>query len=161
VEEELPVGAFVLQISARDGDSAVNNPCRYKLVNSDNPAADYFELDSVTGVLTVSKRIDLEAKDISQMSGLLEFQVVAYELNDESSQTIAQVTVAIVDLNDNVPRFDSDVYQLSVSPLSAAGSSLNIDTGSIHVVDLDKGVNGSFSLLILDGKDSEVSFEVS
>ncbi len=150
VEEELPLGAFVLQISAKDGDTAVNNLCRYRLVQTDNPAADYFRLDSVTGELTVNKRIDLEAAEIGQMSGLLEFQVVAYELNDESSTAIAEVTVAVVDLNDNVPAFDSDVYRLSLSPLSVAGTSLNIDTGSIHVVDPDKGVNGSFSLMIVD-----------
>lgn len=32
IEEEMPIGAFVLQIFARDGDYGINNKCKYKIV---------------------------------------------------------------------------------------------------------------------------------
>ncbi len=32
IEEEMPVGAFVLQVVARDGDFGINNKCNYKIV---------------------------------------------------------------------------------------------------------------------------------
>lgn len=33
LEEEMPVGEFVAHIQAKDGDSGINNPCRYEIVN--------------------------------------------------------------------------------------------------------------------------------
>lgn len=33
LEEELPIGMFVVQVQAKDGDSGINNPCRYEIVN--------------------------------------------------------------------------------------------------------------------------------
>lgn len=32
IPEELPIGDFVLQISAKDGDTGINNPCRYEII---------------------------------------------------------------------------------------------------------------------------------
>ena len=103
-----------------------------------NPAADYFEINSQTGYLTVKKRIDLESREIIMMGGLLEFKIIAYEIDDESSTAQAQVTVAIVDRNDNKPEFDSKAYNLRISPNSMAGTSLTLMKDSIHIFDLDK-----------------------
>lgn len=36
LEEELPIGEFVVQVQAKDGDSGINNPCRYEIVNGNN-----------------------------------------------------------------------------------------------------------------------------
>lgn len=33
LEEELPIGEFVVQVQAKDGDSGINNPCRYDIVD--------------------------------------------------------------------------------------------------------------------------------
>lgn len=137
IEEEMPVDTFVLQIYARDGDTGINNPCKYEIIY-DNPAAEYFKLDSSTGILSIRNRIDLESKAISQLGGLLEFKVVAYEIGDENSVAQTQVTVAIVDLNDNNPTFDSSVYNLKISPYSVEGTSLTLIKDSIHIFDLDK-----------------------
>ena len=125
-----------------------------------NQAADYFQIDSSTGILTVGKRIDLESPHISNLGGLLEFQIVAYEVNDENSRTLTQVTVAIVDLNDNIPEFASASYDLQISPDSVEGTSLTLMADSIHVFDLDKGINGSFSLFLVRDYNISEDFEV-
>jgi hypothetical protein len=94
------------------------------------------------------------------LGGLLEFQIVAYEVNDENSRTLTQVTVAIVDLNDNIPEFASASYDLQISPDSVEGTSLTLMADSIHVFDLDKGINGSFSLFLVKDYNISEDFEV-
>jgi hypothetical protein len=92
----------------------------------------------MTGELMIRKRIDLESADIIRMGGLLEFKIIAFEIGDETSITINQVTIAIVDINDNKPQFASDSYRLSISPNSPIGTSLTLSEDSIHVFDFDK-----------------------
>lgn len=82
-------------------------------------------------------------------------------MGDETSMTETLVTVAIFDLNDNKPKFDAFVYNLKISPKSLAGTSLLLTDNSqdsIHVFDLDKGANGSFSLFILKVIESNETF---
>lgn len=33
IEEELPIGAFVVRVNAKDSDTGINNPCKYKIVD--------------------------------------------------------------------------------------------------------------------------------
>jgi hypothetical protein len=107
----------------------------------ENPMAAYFDLDAITGDLTISKRIDLESEDIIRLGGLLEFKIIAIEIGDEKSQTETQINVAIFDLNDNKPKFDAFEYNLKISPKSIPGTSLTLLNDlqdSIHIFDLDK-----------------------
>ncbi len=135
-------GAFVLKISANDGDTGINNPCKYKILNEDNSnAADYFSIDSLTGVLTIKQRIDLESEEISRMGGLLEFKVEAFEIGDENSIEQTQIIISINDINDNQPKFNKESFELNISPRSTVGTSLTLldsNTDSIRVTDFDK-----------------------
>ena len=135
-------GAFVLKISANDGDTGINNPCKFRLLNEENSnAADFFEIDSLTGILTIKRRIDLESEEISRVGGLLEFKVEATEIGDESSTEKTQIIVSISDINDNQPKFNRDAFELNISPRSTSGTSLTLNdayTDSIHVSDFDK-----------------------
>ena len=72
------------------------------------------------------------------MGGLLEFKIVASEVGDETSSEQTQVTVAIVDINDNKPEFDAKSYRLKISPNAIVGTSLTLIEDSLHVSDLDK-----------------------
>lgn len=93
-------------------------------------------------MLSIRKRIDLESYEIAQLGGLLEFKIAAFEVGDEMSREETQITIAISDINDNSPKFNSKSYSLNVNPLSAAGTSLTlIDNAfdeSIRAFDLDK-----------------------
>jgi hypothetical protein len=95
----------------------------------------------VSGILSIRKRIDYESAEITQLGGLLEFTVIAYEVNDENSYEQTQITVAIIDLNDNAPQFDSNDYNLTVNPKSTPGTSLTLINNNgdlMHVFDHDK-----------------------
>lgn len=107
----------------------------------DSMESEYFEIDSLSGVITIKKRIDLESSEITKLGGLLEFNVVAFEIGDESSFQKTKVTVAILDINDNSPKFNKNAYNLIISPKSPDGTSLTLtdnEIDSIHVFDLDK-----------------------
>ena len=71
----------------------------------------------------------------------MELTVIAWEVGDEKSTTQTQVTIALIDLNDNKPKFNSDAYKFTISPKTTSGSSLSLISplgGSIRVFDLDK-----------------------
>lgn len=141
IEEEMNVGDFVLQVSAKDGDTGINNPCKYKIVYESSLAASYFYIDKLKGDVRIKKKIDLESDEISRLGGLLEFKIIATEVGDENSQQETLVTVAISDVNDNQPKFNRNSYNLVISPKSTVGTSLTLtenDTDSIHVFDSDK-----------------------
>jgi hypothetical protein len=141
IEEEMNVGDFVLQVSAKDGDTGINNQCKYKIVYENSLVASYFYIDKLKGDIRIKKKIDLESDEISRLGGLLEFKIIATEIGDENSQQETQVTVAISDINDNQPKFNRNSYSLVISPKSTIGTSLTLtenDTDSIHVFDSDK-----------------------
>jgi len=145
----------VLKISANDGDTGINNPCKYKILNGENSnAADYFSIDSLSGILILKQRIDLESEEISQMGGLLEFKVEASEIENETSSEQTQIIVSINDINDNQPKFNRESFELSLSPRSTVGTSLTLkdpNTDSIRVTDFDK-VSTPFLFLFLSWK---------
>ena len=134
--------------------------------------ADYFQIDPISGIISIKKLIDLESEEISKLGGLLEFKIEASEIGDEASTQQTYVTVAVSDINDNEPKFNKEAFELSISPKSAVGTSLTLlksGIDSIHVFDFDKGINGSFSLRLIRAKgykdaamlyDNNTDFEV-
>ncbi|CAF0900840.1 unnamed protein product [Brachionus calyciflorus] len=150
IPEEMNIGEPVLQVSAKDGDSGINNPCKYEIIKN-LPDSDYFTINSQTGLISVNKIIDLESDDLIKSGGLLEINVMATEIGDESSFETTKVTIAVLDINDNDPKFNKKSYNLSISPKCVEGTSLTLvenDIETIHVYDPDKGSNGSFSLSV-------------
>ena len=68
-----------------------------------------------------------------------------------AAETRVKVIVKINDMNDNEPEFNRPTFSFAVSPRASVGTTLNlVESGidSIHVSDTDKGLNGSFSLMI-------------
>jgi hypothetical protein len=164
IEEELPLDHFVLKVSAKDGDSGIDNPCVYSINYIENPSqAKYFKINPETGVVTIRERIDLESNELKRLSGLLEFRVTATEKtqnnnsididNGQLKEAESQITVAITDINDNEPMFNADVYTLNFMPKMSTATSLNND--EIRVIDLDKDKNGTMKLSILKIIDND------
>lgn len=86
--------------------------------------------------MKIAQKIDRESNDIND---LLELKVVAYEKDDETSRTQVQITIALLDINDNEPKFNKNSYNLSIAENSAPGMKLIImDAESIYVNDPDK-----------------------
>lgn len=60
VVENAPRGTVCGRIEAYDLDAGVNQKIRYKIVNAPAAVDDYFELDELTGVLTLLQPLDYE-----------------------------------------------------------------------------------------------------
>ncbi|KAL1114860.1 hypothetical protein AAG570_007684, partial [Ranatra chinensis] len=112
----------------------------YKLVSG----VDLFSIDS-TGKITFTGQLDRETS-VSHILGILAFSDSSPPLT-----ALTEISVQVVDHNDNRPYFDSDVYDILIAE--------NLEEGSpilkVHAEDADEGTNGEVRYL-LAGPGSEV-----
>ncbi|KAG9509275.1 Cadherin-87A [Fragariocoptes setiger] len=126
VPENLPVDTPIMSIRAIDGDAIsdisdqidenVARSIYYRL--KQNPK-DYFSLNSLTGELSVHKRMDRES--FITTNGVLSFQVEAHEIVERGSdrydtsklvldptitgRNSTTITIVLTDVNDNAPQW--------------------------------------------------------
>ncbi|XP_026227263.1 protocadherin-16-like isoform X2 [Anabas testudineus] len=130
VSEDAREGTQVLQVSATDADEGQNGEVLYFLSQDAHGA---FTVDENTGRITTSASLDREK--LASYS----FQVFAVDLSPAAPRnTSAQVTVAILDVNDNSPIFIQDPLVIEVS---SARSQRVLAT--MKAEDKDFGANGS------------------
>ncbi|XP_040037255.2 protocadherin Fat 3 [Gasterosteus aculeatus] len=132
VMEGMPVGTRVIQVRALDPDWGSNGQVTYGLgslltYNSDltedaralsGPVTtgSVFAIDSKTGWITTLGEMDHEA--CSSYS----FKVVASDLGElQSLSSTTVVTITVSDVNDNPPRFESELYRGAVKESDALG----------------------------------------
>ena len=142
VDENARVGHSVVQVSASDGDG---DNVVYS-INSSVP----FQVSS-TGIVSVSGPLDRETT--TQYS----FFVHATEMASPSRQAVtpAFIDIAILDINDNFPRFVPALSTVNVSEASAVGTLVT----RVFAQDTDNGSNGTVLYSILSGNDN-ASFEI-
>ncbi|MCL4139039.1 UNVERIFIED_CONTAM: hypothetical protein GTU68_050192, partial [Idotea baltica] len=142
VPEDLPVGALVTLVTARDPDSS---NLRYFL---DGGHDDSFELDASTAVLRLTKPLDYEAKPVYNIS----VRATDDGIPPLSSQTY--VIIQVIDVNENVhaPVFGQDVLEASVSegaPPHSLVASAPARDGDLNLNPSDAAV--SYSLVGAEG----------
>lgn len=85
--------------------------------------------------------MDREAKDTYT------FQVRAKDGGSPQRRSVVAVTVAVIDKNDNEPRFNQSAYMFDVSEDAVITTS----TGRVLAEDDDKGKNGQVLYSIIGG----------
>ncbi|XP_078579310.1 cadherin-23-like isoform X3 [Branchiostoma floridae x Branchiostoma japonicum] len=100
VEENIPIGTSLLNVSASDRDIGEFGDVTY-FINDDDPR---FRIDSTTGVIYTLDQLDYE--DAWRFS----LTIIAQDGGTPPQQTAARVRIDIVDLNDNRPIFQRDDY---------------------------------------------------
>ena len=141
VVENAQPGTLVFTVSATDRDSGRNGELTYSFVGN----VPSFGINSTSGEITTSARLDREARDFFRLA------VKASDLGSPSKFVNAIVNVAVIDVNDNVPVFDSLSYEFSVPEHSALGAVV----GTISASDRDIMDNAklSYSLHSMSGYD--------
>ncbi|XP_058040716.1 protocadherin-16 isoform X4 [Ahaetulla prasina] len=131
VPEDLPVGAPVLQLKARDPDEGNNGQISYFLANESLGA---FQVEPQTGRLYSTQPLDRERQAIYHFLGL------AVDSSPSAPRSAsAAITVTVQDVNDHVPSF----------PLSPLTVTLPRHTppkrvvATLHAEDHDAGANAS------------------
>ncbi|XP_029049380.1 cadherin-87A [Osmia bicornis bicornis] len=132
MQEEQPTGAVVGAFTAVDAD---NNIAGYAIV----PPSPYFTIDNVTGIVRTSQVIDYEE------TKQLEFNVVAYDSGVPQLSATAKVTITVINVNDENPRFEKELYNASVEENSPAGTHVI----TVKATDGDEGPFGvvNYSLI--------------
>ncbi|XP_016305810.1 protocadherin alpha-3-like [Sinocyclocheilus anshuiensis] len=141
LNENAPIGTTVIQINATDLDEGPNGDIVYSFGKSVNSKArKLFDINTVTGEITVKGLLDYEDKD-------------SYEIDIQASDkglipmiTDKSVTIKIVDVNDNAPEIEVTSFSNSIPEDSKTGTTVAL----ISVSDLDSGLNGKVTCSLED-----------
>ncbi|XP_061135119.1 protocadherin gamma-A3-like isoform X13 [Syngnathus typhle] len=128
--ENAPKGTRVVTVNATDADSGSNAQVTYSFSKSKAGITDLFQIDEVTGCISVAKQIDYEKYKT------IELIVEAKDQGGLSDST--KVEIEVSDLNDNVPAINVMSFTSPVLEDSPVGATIGI----INVKDLDSGENG-------------------
>lgn len=150
--EKQPIGTRVGNVSAVDMDSVANRQMTYSIVPVAGDA-DSFEIESATGVLKSRVSFDREVRPV------LRFMVKVQDPFVPSFFDVANVTVHVLDDNDNRPVFlypNPSNYTLVISYGTAVGTVLT----TVSATDDDEGSFGKLSYYITNG-DATRLFELN
>lgn len=114
VSEDVPQGSSLIQLQAQDADEGTNAAIRYSILGSSQDSL--ISLEPETGLVTTAAPLDRE------LLAQLWFLVVATDGGEPSLSSTATVTVLVLDVNDNEPVFQQQLYNVSVPEHSDVGS---------------------------------------
>ncbi|KAM4621876.1 protocadherin-20 [Polymixia lowei] len=137
VEENNQPGTPLLRVRASDADSGQNGRVTYRLGKH---AATIFKMDRVTGQLSVAIPLDREQQDVHTLT------VLARDSGSPPLESVATVSIRVLDQNDNVPVFLTPHFIFfipeNVPPLA--------QVGKVGVADPDEGVNGNVEVRVVN-----------
>nr|XP_012135515.1 PREDICTED: cadherin-87A isoform X2 [Megachile rotundata] len=144
MQEEQPTGAVVGAFTAVDADNTIAG---YAIV----PPSPYFSIDNVTGIVRTSQVIDYEE------TKQLEFTVVAYDSGVPQLSASAKVTITVINVNDQNPKFEKELYNASVEENSPPGTHVI----TVKATDGDEGPFGevNYSLIGDHAADFNIGHE--
>uniref|UniRef100_A0A8C6SW53 Cadherin domain-containing protein n=1 Tax=Neogobius melanostomus TaxID=47308 RepID=A0A8C6SW53_9GOBI len=136
VREDLPVGASVFQVRAKDSDTGFNGKILFSI--SDGNKENCFKIDMVSGLISVLLPLDRERTDRYFLN------ITIYDQGDPqmSSWRLLTVFIRITDSNDNPPVFSQSAYDVSVSEDVPADTELL----RVRATDTDERARLSFSI---------------
>ncbi|XP_030045848.1 cadherin-20 isoform X3 [Microcaecilia unicolor] len=129
VPEDVDIGTTIQIVSARDPD-VTNNSIRYSIDRSSDPGR-FFYVDITTGALMTARPLDRE--DVAWHN----ITVLAMEMNNPIQIESVAITVKILDVNDNAPKFDK-FYEAHVCENAKAGQLIE----TLSAVDQDDPPEG-------------------
>ena len=108
IPENSTNGFLVLAVKATDNDTGINADINY--VFEETAFVNPFVIDPVSGVISVAGQIDRELVQEYRLT------VTAFNPNfANSTSSMVMVTVSIIDVNDEVPVFQMEVFQVNVN----------------------------------------------
>ena len=93
---------------ARDIDAGVNKDVRYRIVsNSKTQRGEYFSIDEEKGDITTN--VDSDLLDFENFTSV-QLTIQAYDLGKPSQTNLQTITISLIDMNDQKPYFEKDIY---------------------------------------------------
>ena len=144
VTENAAIGTYITTVNASDADSGSNGLVTYTFSNVKGNSGKMFEIDSLSGKITVADNIDFE-KDKKY-----EIRVIAKDqggLNDAS-----KVVVEVTDINDNAPAINMMSFTSLISEDVPPGTTIAV----FNVKDADSERNGQITCSV----DPKLPFKI-
>ncbi|CAH8469943.1 unnamed protein product [Heterobilharzia americana] len=135
VNENSEIGTIISRINATDPDEGENAKLTFWL---SGPNSDYFEVNKITGHLTVQKSVDREVLNE------LRFLVHATDSGLPSLNASSDVTITVQDVNDNPP---SVMDKIEFYVLENHTASLAIGKISAHDADIGRNADITYTLI--------------
>ncbi|TSK49682.1 Protocadherin-16 [Bagarius yarrelli] len=130
VMEDQPVGFVLLYVMAQDPDQGENGRVSYRI--QEGHAEGKFSINPNTGSLSILKPINREEQAQFNLT------LVAEDHGVPRLFSTQQLTVQVIDVNDEIPVFQESVYEAFIMENQPAGATVLVVSAS----DLDQGSNG-------------------
>lgn len=152
VPENATVGTSILQVHATDADSGDNGAVEYAINRRQSDKDSFFNIDPVSGLITVNKPLDFETKEVHELV------VVAKDRGLQPLETTAFISIKVTDVNDNQPSINLIFLSDDATPKISEGAESGEFVARISVNDPDSkneysnvnvtlnGGNGHFGL---------------
>lgn len=133
VLENIGPGSEIFTINANDEDYGYDGKLVYSISAGDVDSV--FEINSMTGVVSIAAPLDREKTPLYILN------ITAYDLGTMHRSTSTNVTIKVLDVNDNAPQFARISYHLHLPENTKNGTSV----AQILAVDADEGDNARVS----------------
>ncbi|KAM9373542.1 LOW QUALITY PROTEIN: uncharacterized protein LRP34_007153 [Phaethornis superciliosus] len=130
VAEDVPVGSVLLTLTATDADDGQYGLVKYSFKTITGKPSKIFQLDSVTGAITLLQSLDFEERDF--------YELEVQALDGGGLFDTAKVSITVTDVNDNAPDL---IVSSTLSEISEDAPSGTV-VALLHVQDRDSGANG-------------------
>ncbi|KAI4889694.1 hypothetical protein NFI96_020521, partial [Prochilodus magdalenae] len=130
VRENSPVGTVLTTVSAADADEGINGEVSYSFAQASEEATHVFEINSVTGDITLLNRLDYETEK--------SYQLDIKAMDNWGLADTCKVIIDVMDENDNPPTIQLMSFSNTIAENSPVGTTVAV----INVEDADSGQNG-------------------
>ena len=157
IAEQLPPGAEVGTVRARDADAPPNNRFRFELIDEEARSTPLFSLNAETGLLVTSRQLDRE------QCATYRLLAAARDNADRSLVNTATIVVTVDDVNDNSPVFLFPVARNHTTRVATFGGHVRRwrRLATVRAVDADDGLNGRVTYAIVTGHGDDNDFRLT
>ncbi|KAF5278616.1 hypothetical protein FQA39_LY00658 [Lamprigera yunnana] len=147
VKENSPIGTHVLTVHANDSDAEEYGMVSYSLTGEHN---ENFQINSTTGEIYVSNPLFLDHELLNETV----INVVASDgaLGNFKRTSSVPVHISILDVNDNVPKFNQTIYNATLSENLRFNPPFMVL--QVFAQDEDSGINGNINYKIIEGNEN-------
>uniref|UniRef100_A0A673KWE0 Cadherin domain-containing protein n=1 Tax=Sinocyclocheilus rhinocerous TaxID=307959 RepID=A0A673KWE0_9TELE len=141
VLENAPKGTYITAVNATDADAGLNGRITYNFYKQKGAAAQLFNIDRDTGIVSVVGEIDHEK--------YTKFELTV-EARDQGGLTdLSKIALEVADVNDNAPVINTMSFSSTVSENAPSDTTIAI----INVKDSDTDDNGKVNCFIEGSED--------
>ncbi|XP_021940674.1 cadherin-89D isoform X3 [Zootermopsis nevadensis] len=134
---------FNPHIFAYDQDLAIDAPIHYDIISGND--RHLFAVDGLNGSLFLDQELDLDMERTLPGNTFV-LQLQASQADNPLKTGLTRVEVELMDLNDNLPEFEVDLYNISIVENLPNGFSVL----QVMAQDKDQGDNGEFTYQLDD-----------